>query len=142
MFRISDLEFRIYSEGGIIARKYRRKGQKLSVLGSLDWSIDPDTTRSVVAIVLLIIGTIILLGLFGLAGSFGHFFVRLSIDGWGILGYLIPFVFLGYGVALLWQSKFTVKPVSTVGTILALIFLPALIHPLGGAIGSGIRDLF
>jgi len=123
-------------------RKYRRKGQRLSIWKEMDWSIEPDTARSVIAIVLLLLGVIALLGLFGLAGSFGRFFIRLSTDGWGILGYIVPFIFLGYGVALLMPNRFQVKPMSTIGAVLTMLFLPALIHPLGGAIGSGIRLLF
>jgi len=123
-------------------RKYRRKGQKLSIWEGIDWTMDPETTREVIAVVLLILGIIILLGLFGLAGSFGHFFIRLSTDLWGILGYVVPLIFLGLGVILLFPSRFQVKPTSIVGIILIMVFLPALIHPWGGLIGSGIRGLF
>lgn len=125
-----------------MARKYRRKGQKLSIWESLDWTMNPDTTREVAAVVLIIIGIITLLGWFNLAGSFGRFFIRLSVNLWGIIGYLIPFIFAGYGVALLWPSRFQIKPISVVGTFFALIFVPAMLSPLGGAIGAGIRDLF
>jgi len=119
-------------------RKYRRKGQRLSI-----WEgMNPDTTREVMAVILLILGIIILLGLFGLAGSFGHFFIRISTDFWGILGYIVPFIFLGYGVALLLPNRFQVKRASIIGTVLILIFLPALIHPLGGLMGSGVRSAF
>lgn len=123
-------------------RKYRRKGQRLSVWEELDWSMQPDTTREISAVILIILGIIIFLGMFGFAGSFGHFFIRLATDLWGILGFLIPFIFLAYGVALLMPSRFQVKPASVIGVIFTLIFLPALIHPLGGSIGSGIRALF
>ncbi len=123
-------------------RKYRRKGQRLSIWEELDWTMNPDTLRDVVAVTLLLLGVIILLGLFGLAGSFGRFFIRLSTDAWGILGYILPFIFLGYGVALLMPNRFQIKPMSTIGAVLTMLFLPALIHPLGGAIGSGIRSLF
>ncbi len=125
-----------------MARKYRRKGQKLSIWEGLDWTMNPDTAREIAAVILIIIGLIIFLGMFNFAGSFGRFFIRLAVDWWGILGYLIPFIFLGYGVALIWQSRFQLKPVSVIGTFFSLIFLPALIYPLGGGIGSGIRSLF
>ena len=125
-----------------MARRYRRKGQKLSIWESLDWTMNPDTTREVVAVILIIVGIITLLGWFNLAGSFGRFFIRTSVSWWGIIGYLIPFIFAGYGVALLWPSRFQLKPASLIGTFLALIFTPALIYPLGGGIGSGIRALF
>ena len=123
-------------------RKYRRKGQRLSIWEELDWTMNPDTTRDVVAVILIILGFIIFLGMFNLAGSFGRFFIRLSVNGWGIIGYLIPFVFLGYGLVLLFPNRFQLKPTSVIGAILSLIFVPAMISPLGGAIGSGIRSLF
>jgi len=123
-------------------RKYRRKGQRLSIWKNLDWTMNPDTTREIVAVILGIIGLITLLGIFNFAGSFGRFFIRESVFLWGILGYIIPFIFMGYGLALLFPNKFQVKPASAVGAILSLIFVPALISPLGGAIGAGIRHLF
>lgn len=123
-------------------RKYRRKGQRLSIWEELDWTMNPDTTREIIAVVLLILGLIIFLGMFNLAGSFGRFFIRTAVNWWGILGYLIAFIFAGYGVALLWTSRIQVKPISVVGTFFSLIFVPALLAPLGGAIGSGIRTLF
>ncbi len=123
-------------------RKYRRKGQRLSIWENLDWTMNPDTTREIIAFVLLIIGFIIFLGWFNLAGSFGRFFYRGTVNLWGVVGYFIPFIFGGFGVALLWQSRFQVKPISIVGTILSLIFVPALLSPLGGVIGAGIRALF
>lgn len=123
-------------------RKYRRRGQRLSIWEDLDWTMNPDTTREVVAVILLILGSIILLGMFNLAGSFGRFFIRLSTDWWGLIGYLIPFIFLGYGLVLLFPSRFQAKPSSVLGVILSLIFVPAMISPLGGVIGSGVRALF
>lgn len=124
-------------------RKYRRKGQKLSVWEGLDWSIEPDTTRSVVSVILLILGLIIFLGMFGLAGVFGAFFIHLSLNIWGVLGFLIPFIFITFGVLLLLNREgMQIKPMTIIGTVLILIFLPALIHPFGGGIGSNIRHLF
>lgn len=124
-------------------RKYRRKGQKLSIWDEMDWSVEPDTARSITAVILIILGIIILLGIFGLAGAFGQFFIRLSTDLWGILGFLVPFILLGLGVVLLLNREdLKVKPMTIIGLILAMIFLPALIHPLGGGIGSGIHGLF
>jgi len=122
-------------------RKYRRKGQRLSIWESLDWTMNPETTREIVAFILLILGLLIFLGWFNLAGSFGRFFYRGTVHLWGIVGYFIPFIFGGFGLALLWQSRFQVKPISVVGTILSLIFVPALLSPLGGWIGSGVRSL-
>ncbi len=123
-------------------RKYRRKGQRLSIWESLDWTLNPDTTRDIVAVILLLLGLITFLGMFNLAGSFGRFFIRESINGWGIIGYLIPFIFMGYGAALLMPNRFPLKPSSVVGAILSLIFVPAIFGSLGGGVGLGIRHLF
>lgn len=125
-----------------MARRYRRKGQKLSIWEGLDWSVNPDTTREIIGVVLIILAIITLLGWFNLAGSFGRFFIRTSVDLLGIIGYLIPFIFAGYGVALLWPSRFQLKPASVIGAFFALLFVPALLVPLGGSIGAGIRSLF
>lgn len=130
-------------KGTMGKRKYHRKGQRLSIWDEMDWSVNPDTTHSTVAIVLIILGVIILLGLFGLAGAFGNFFIRLSTDLFGILGYLVPFLFLTIGIILILnRENMKLKPMMIIGIILAMIFLPALIHPVGGLIGSGIRSLF
>lgn len=123
-------------------RKYRRKGQRLSIWEELDWTMNPDTTRDVVAVLLLILGLIIFLGMFNLAGSFGRFFYQLSLNWWGLIGYLIPFIALAYGAVLLFPNRFPVRPISVIGTVLSLIFVPAMLSPLGGAIGGGIRSLF
>ena len=38
-----------------MARRYRRKGQKLSLWEGLDWSINPETTREIIGVALIII---------------------------------------------------------------------------------------
>jgi len=123
-------------------RKYRRKGQRLSIWESLDWTMNPDTTREVIAVILLILGIVIFLGMFNLAGSFGRFFYRTEYSLWGVLGFFVPFVFIIYGVVLLLPNRFETKPSSVVGTILALIFIPSLLGSYGGSIGLGVRHLF
>jgi len=125
-----------------MARHYRRRGSKVSIWEALDWQINPDTTREVTAVVLFILGILVLLGIFGLAGNFGRFFMRLATDLWGIIGYITPLIFIGFGIALLFPDKFKPSPLSTLGIILILIFAPALISPYGGIIGAGIRTLF
>ncbi len=125
-----------------MARRYRRKGQRLSIWEGLDWSVNPDTAREVAGVILVILGLIILLGMFNFAGSFGRFFYRLEYNLWGLIGYLIPFIFMFYGVVLLWPARFQTKASSILGTIFALIFIPALLGSYGGWIGSGVRGLF
>lgn len=123
-------------------RKYRRKKDQPSFLDSLDWKINPDTTREALGVILILLGLIIFLGMFGLAGVLGHFFISLFKNIWGILCYIIPFIFIFYGVAFLMPKKIQLSPYSVIGMILILIFLPALITPAGGFFGAFIRGLF
>lgn len=124
-------------------RKYHRKGQRLSIWESLDWTMNAETTKEVVAVILLLLGLLIILGIFNQAGAFGRFFYQLSVGGWGLIGYLIPFIFILYGVALFWPARFQIKPISVIGTFLALIFIPAL-QPSSAAgwVGNAIKALF
>lgn len=123
-------------------RKYHRKGDKVSIWETLDWKINPDTTRDISGVILIILGVLTFLGLFGLAGGFGQFFIRTSKDLWGIIGYIMPFVFLFFGLAFLMPDRFKLSPYSVVGSVLILIFLPALISPYGGLFGAFTRMLF
>jgi S-DNA-T family DNA segregation ATPase FtsK/SpoIIIE len=127
-----------------MTRKYRRRGKNslIHAIKEADWTLNPDTVREIVAVILLVLGIITLLGIFGLAGSFGSFFSRLSTDLFGVLGWAMPAVFLGYAIVLLWPSRFQVKPISVVGVALALVFFSALITPFGGLLGSSIKKLF
>ena len=82
-------------------RKYHRHGQKVSIWESLDWKVNPDTTREASGVILIILGLVIFLGMFGQAGAFGHFFISLSKQIWGIIGFIIPAIFIFYGVAFI-----------------------------------------
>ena len=80
--------------------------------------------------------------MFNLAGVLGHFFISTSLNLWGIIGYIVPIIFIFYGLAFILPKKITLSSVSVVGMILTLIFLPALISPAGGFFGAFIRSLF
>ncbi|MEI6039874.1 MAG: DNA translocase FtsK [Candidatus Berkelbacteria bacterium] len=123
-------------------RRYHRRGQQVSVWESLDWKINPDTTREAAGVILIILGLIILLGEFSLAGVVGHFFINLSKNIWGLVGYIIPFIYLFYGLAFLLPERIKLSPFSVIGMIFTLIFFPALISPAGGFFGAFIHDLF
>ncbi len=125
-------------------RKYHRRGEKVSIWELLEWKINPETTRETAGVVLIILGVIIFLGLFGLAGNFGHFFINLSRTLWGWMGNVVPFIFIFFGLAFLMPKKFQLSPISVIGSIAILLFLPALLQPVtsGGMIGKGIYTLF
>lgn len=118
-------------------KKYRRKH---SWLEDVDWSVDPDKAREIGAVILLIIGVVFLLSIFGLAGKAGIAIVNFLDYMFGILGYLMPFILLLLGYMLWNPKKFELKAVSWIGGVIFIIFFPALIAPHGGVIGLKISD--
>lgn len=117
-------------------RKYKRK--KESIWEKYDWSVDPDTFREVVAVILFILGLFFLLSIFSLAGKFGLLVAKGLDSLFGIIGYLLPFAFLAGAMVLWYPERFKPKASSIIGAILSLIFVPALINPFGGALGKAI----
>jgi len=126
-----------------MARKYRRRGSKLSeIMEGLDWTINPETTREVIAVVLLLLGLIGILGIFSKAGSLGHFLFGVFFSLWGYFGFIIPFAVLASSFVAFFPKRFEVKPSMIVGGFMILIFLPGLFGGNGGLIGHGIGTLF
>ena len=95
---------------------------------NIRWSLDPETTRSIVAVILIIIGFILLLSLFGGAGAFGSFLIRVLRIIFGYLVILIPFVLLLFGIALFFPQRFVLRAPTILGTIVFMIVLAAIIH--------------
>lgn len=128
-----------------MARK-RRYRKRRNLLAEIDWSLNPDAAREIISVVLFVLGGLFLLSMLGLAGSLGALFKQLLLTLWGTVGYLVPAIMAGLAVVLWLPKKFPVKPVSILGLVLTLIFLPAflaLFRPiLGGNIGEGISSIF
>ncbi|OGD65999.1 hypothetical protein A3F08_01030 [Candidatus Berkelbacteria bacterium RIFCSPHIGHO2_12_FULL_36_9] len=120
-------------------RKYRKHQ---SIWEKYDWSVNPETSREIITLILTIIGLFLILSISSVAGSLGNFFKQLLVLSFGKIGYLIPFVLLSIAIILWMPKKFEIKPSSVVGIVLTFIFIPALINPLGGAIGAGIHSIF
>jgi len=102
-------------------RRYQRKRK-------VEWEIDPDTAREVIAVVLILFGAIFLLSLFGLAGAFGKFIMEFLRLLFGYISYFFTIFMVILGVILLAPQKFQTKASSILGLFLFFIFFPALIH--------------
>lgn len=115
--------------------KRRKKKKDATEHSSLDWSVNPDTVREIISIFLLVLGILFLLSLFNLAGNFGTALLQILRYLFGILGFIIAlvFIFLGGGLLL---KRLSFSPVQIIGLILSFIFVPAIIHPFGGFLGS------
>ncbi len=104
----------------------------------LDWSLNPDTAREVLGISLTVLGVLFLISIFGLAGRFGVLVLNTSKALWGILGYVVPLVFLVMGIKLLMprQEQQGIKASVIIGIIIAFFTVPGLLLGAGGAIGN------
>jgi S-DNA-T family DNA segregation ATPase FtsK/SpoIIIE len=120
-------------------RKYRKNE---SIWEKYDWDMNPETTREIFAVALSIIGTLLFLSVFDAAGSLGSYFRKFLYSLFGSFGLLVPFILIAVAVVLWMPKKFDLKATTVLGIGLALLFIPALINPLGGAIGHGISSLF
>jgi S-DNA-T family DNA segregation ATPase FtsK/SpoIIIE len=120
-------------------RKYRKNE---SIWEKYDWSMNPEASREIIAVVLSIFGLLLLLSILGIAGKVGVFLKDYLYLGFGSIGFLIPFIFVAIAVILWMPKKFEIKVTSVIGVVLAFIFVPALISPYGGLIGSGINSMF
>lgn len=119
----------------------RKKEKKESPFKKIDWSINPETGREILAVALVVLGAFFILSIFSAAGRLGLLFARSFDFIFGLVGYLLPFVVLAIGVGLLIPKKFSIKPASIIGLALCFLFVPALLSPYGGQIGLGVFNL-
>lgn len=113
-----------------------------TIWDNLVWAVEPDTAREIIAVLLLIFGLLFGLGLFHLAGAFGDVFFRLGDKLFGVLKYLVPFVFLYTGGRLLFVKSEVLRATSVLGTALLFLLVPALLTTHGGSVGVGVAGIF
>lgn len=92
------------------------------------WNLDPETWRSVVGVVLLILGFILLLSVFGGAGTLGSFLIRIIRVIIGYLVLLIPLVFIFFGAAVFFPQRIALRAPTIFGTVLFLVTLASIFH--------------
>lgn len=121
--------------------KRRRRQSAKSVLSYFDWSINPETIREVIAVLLVVLGVVELLALAGMAGRIGVSVDSILIKLLGGIRIAIPIVFIGTGIATWNPSKFMLRSTALFGALLIVLALAALISPSGGIIGKGVAEL-
>lgn len=135
-------------------RKYslKRTKQKLG--------INPEASKEITSIILIILGLIFILGLFGAAGSFGEVISKVLKTILGYTVWLLPFFLFGLGI-IIWRSIAREEEIKTslwIGSILFFLSLSGLIHLIfinrftalemgqqgfgGGIIGYAVSALF
>lgn len=125
-------------------RRYgsRRKKRVPTIWDNLVWAVEPDTAREIIGIIMVVFGFLFALGLFRLAGGFGEAFFRLAANLFGVLSYVVPFVFLYMGIRMLLMRSEVMRATSVVGVILLFLLVPALFFTSGGSIGVGVAGIY
>lgn len=125
-------------------RRYgsRRRKRVPTLLDNLVWAVEPDTAREIIAILLIILGVLFALGLFKLAGNFGETFLKLSTTLFGVLSYIVPFVFAYTGIRLLLLKSDVLRASSVIGIILLFLLVPAMFYNFGGSVGIATAGIF
>jgi S-DNA-T family DNA segregation ATPase FtsK/SpoIIIE len=114
-------------------RKKKKKEAKERT--PIEWSIEPETAREIAAIVLLVLGVLFFLAIFGLAGNLGEALLTILKSLFGVLGFFVSVVFIVLGGGLL-LHRISFKPSQIVGIILAFVITPSILHPYGGFFGG------
>lgn len=105
-------------------KKERGKGYEF------DFGMKEETRKEVVAIVMLVLGVVFLLSMFGHAGVFGLFILKESRLVVGVLAYLLPFIFLSIVVSAINPNIYEVRLSSVVGIVLFFFSFGGLVHML------------
>ena len=143
-----------------MARRYfkrKPKTKKEQAEERLAWSLDPETRRSIVGVILIVAGLVFGLSVVGWAGALGgalSFFLKFIF---GIVAYPIPLLLLIVGGIILAPTAIEFRASAFLGIGLAAISLSAIAHLLinpeqafevaktgggGGIIGFGLSSIF
>ncbi len=115
-------------------RRKKKKKEKIE-REPLEWSVDPETRREIIAIALLVMGVLFLLSSLSLAGNFGEALLEILRQLFGVLSFFLSVVLIVLGGGLL-LKRINFKPLQLIGLLLAFGAIPTLFHPYGGVIGS------
>ncbi len=129
----------------------------MDYISLLDFELDERAKRSIVIVLLIVLGLISLLGLFNLSGHFGEFLSKWLTLIFGFGKWLVPLIFLYWALILIRQSKKPLKFTDYLGLSLLFISYQTLFHFFinrlnwqtmvlagkgGGYVGWGLSRLF
>jgi len=112
-------------------RKYRYRSYQTSKWTeglNLDLELEPHIVREIVAVLLIGLGLFTLLAIVGTAGSVGNIFFAALRMGLGLTSFILPIVLTGAGVALFYPVKYKFTTTNTVGLILLVVSISAMLH--------------
>ncbi len=138
-------------------RRHRRKANALDYIRLPKVNLDPDMKRGIFIILILAIGAISLLSLFGLAEGLGRYLERGIIFLFGWAKWIFPLSFLAIGFLMYNRDKNWVRGANFLGLFIFVISFGALLHTFvgqdkwqtavmegqgGGYIGYGLLTIF
>ena len=95
---------------------------------NLDLELEPHIVREVVAVLLIGLSAFTLLAIMGVAGNVGNVFFTALRLGLGWTSFVLPVILIGAGLALFYPVKYKFTATNTIGLILLVISLSALLH--------------
>ncbi|MBD3251399.1 hypothetical protein GF380_03010, partial [Candidatus Uhrbacteria bacterium] len=104
----------------------RRRGRRKKF--KLDFSLDPGTRKGIFTVFLFMAGLLVLLSIFGVAGSVGTAVDRLvsQIFGWDKL--FVPVILFAWGYHLIDPDKLPMNASNFIGFALFFVGLNGLVH--------------
>lgn len=123
-------------------KKGRIKPDRERWYSYFDWTVDPQTTKEILAIFAFALAALFLLAIFGGAGKFGQETFRLLSNLFGLAGFIVPFALGAIGLALWRTREIKLKGPTVFGLIVLFIIVPGLFLSAGGAVGQSIASFF
>lgn len=113
----------------------KKKKKKIDKRPPLEWSVDPETRREIIAIFLLVLGVILLLATLNLAGNMGEALLTVLEKLFGFLGFFVSVAFIVIGAALLLR-RLPMRPTRFIGIVLSFVTVPSIFYPYAGVFGD------
>ncbi|HZJ41239.1 MAG TPA: DNA translocase FtsK, partial [Candidatus Saccharimonadales bacterium] len=93
-----------------------------------DFELDEQAKRSIIIVILLVLGVVSFLGLLDLSGHFGQFISTMITLGFGYGRWLVPFIFLYWAFILIRRAKKSLKFTDYFGLGILFISYQTLFH--------------
>jgi len=147
----------------MVRRYYRKRRTKKKtkrekeIEERLKWGLEPETRRSILGVVLIILGLISGFSILGWGGVVGNGLAFSLKFLFGVVAFPIPLLLFIIGVIILSPTRTEFRPSTFLGTLLALLSLSSLVHIFipakesfeiakggggGGMVGFGISAIF
>lgn len=106
----------------------RKKNNPLDYVTLPEFNLDERAKRSIMIVIILLLGLISLLGLFNLSGHFGLFVSKWLTLIFGYGKWLVPFIFLYWALLLIRRTKNPLKFTDYLGLFLLFVSYQTLFH--------------